>query len=111
MKSAFACRDTTRPLPFRGSEVVLGIRPECIAEAGRGFAGTPGAPIVVSAPVEMIEPTGAEDDRVAAGLAVSRLLARISPDIRAGAGCARTLLRLIRAASACSTRRRSVLIA
>src|SRR5664279_5806788 len=45
---------------FRDSEVVLGIRPECIAEGERGFGGTSDAPIVISAPVEMIEPTGAE---------------------------------------------------
>ena len=40
--------------------MVLGIRPECIAEGERGFAGSMEAPVVVSAPVEMIEPTGAE---------------------------------------------------
>src|SRR4051794_13161454 len=45
---------------FRGSEVVLGIRPECIAEGQRGFAGAPDGPMVINAPVEMIEPTGAE---------------------------------------------------
>jgi multiple sugar transport system ATP-binding protein len=70
---------------FRGSEVVLGIRPECIAEAGRGFAGTPGAPIVVSAPVEMIEPTGAETI-VLLRLGGEPVLARISPDIRPAPG-------------------------
>jgi multiple sugar transport system ATP-binding protein len=70
---------------FRGSEVLLGIRPECIAEAGRGFAGTPGAPIVVSAPVEMIEPTGAETI-VLLRLGGEPVLARISPDIRPAPG-------------------------
>src|SRR3981081_1190422 len=39
---------------FRGSEVVLGIRPECIAEGSRGFSGASGAPIVINALVEMI---------------------------------------------------------
>src|SRR3954469_19795481 len=45
---------------FRDKDVVLGIRPECIAESGRVFATTSSAPVVISAPVEMIEPTGAE---------------------------------------------------
>src|SRR4030095_7141526 len=40
---------------FVGREVVLGIRPECIAEGSRAF---PGAPVVVDALVEMVEPTG-----------------------------------------------------
>src|SRR5213082_1505471 len=44
---------------FVGREVVLGIRPECIAEGSRGFSGVSGAPIVVNAPVELVEPTGA----------------------------------------------------
>jgi multiple sugar transport system ATP-binding protein len=66
---------------FRGSEVILGIRPECIAEGARGFAGASGAPIVVDAPVEMIEPTGAETV-VLLRLGGEPVLARISPDIR-----------------------------
>src|SRR5471030_3328978 len=66
---------------FRGSEVVLGIRPECIAEGSRGFSGASGAPIVVDAPVEMIEPTGAET-MVLLRLGGEPVLARISPDIR-----------------------------
>jgi multiple sugar transport system ATP-binding protein len=70
---------------FRGSEVVLGIRPECIAEAGRGFAGASNGPIVVSAPVEMIEPTGAETI-VLLRLGGEPVLARISPDIRPAPG-------------------------
>ena len=52
-------RATTRPRAFVDREVVLGIRPECIAEGGRAFADDPRA-VVVDAPVEMIEPTGAE---------------------------------------------------
>jgi len=64
-----------------GREVVLGIRPECIAEADRGFAGTADAPVVVNAPVEMIEPTGAETI-VLLRLGGTPVLARISPDIR-----------------------------
>jgi multiple sugar transport system ATP-binding protein len=66
---------------FLGREVVLGIRPECIAESGRVFGDTSEAPIVVNAPVEMIEPTGAETI-VLLRLGGERVLARISPDIR-----------------------------
>jgi multiple sugar transport system ATP-binding protein len=66
---------------FRGGEVVLGIRPECIAEGSRGFTGASGAPIVVNAPVEMIEPTGAETI-VLLRLGGEPVLARITPDIR-----------------------------
>jgi multiple sugar transport system ATP-binding protein len=66
---------------FRGSEVVLGIRPECIAESGRAFGNNSDAPIVVNAPVDMIEPTGAETI-VALRLGGEPMLARISPDIR-----------------------------
>jgi len=70
---------------FRGSEVVLGIRPECIAESGRVFGDTSEAPIVVNAPVEMIEPTGAETI-VLLRLGGEPALARISPDIRPATG-------------------------
>src|SRR6266851_3262724 len=70
---------------FRGSEVVLGIRPECIAEGSRGFSGASGAPIVVNAPVEMIEPTGAETI-VLLRLGGEPVLARITPDIRPAPG-------------------------
>jgi multiple sugar transport system ATP-binding protein len=66
---------------FRGSEVVLGIRPECIAEGSRRFSGASGAPIVINAPVEMIEPTGAETI-VLLRLGGEPVLARITPDIR-----------------------------
>jgi multiple sugar transport system ATP-binding protein len=68
-----------------GREVVLGIRPECIAEADRGFAGTADAPVMVDAPVEMIEPTGAETI-VLLRLGGTPVLARISPDIRPAPG-------------------------
>jgi multiple sugar transport system ATP-binding protein len=70
---------------FVGREVVLGIRPECIAEGSRGFSGTLGAPIVVNAPVEMIEPTGAETI-VLLRLGGESVLARITPDIRPAPG-------------------------
>jgi multiple sugar transport system ATP-binding protein len=70
---------------FRGSEVVCGIRPECIAEGSRGFSGASGAPIVINAPVEMIEPTGAETI-VLLRLGGEPVLARITPDIRPAPG-------------------------
>jgi multiple sugar transport system ATP-binding protein len=70
---------------FRDRQVVLGIRPECIAESGRSFAGATGAPIVVNAPVEMIEPTGAETV-VLLRLGGEPVLGRISPDIRPAPG-------------------------
>src|SRR5882724_7652326 len=66
---------------FVGREVVLGIRPECIAEGSRGFSGAMGAPIVIDAPVEMVEPTGAETI-VLLRLGGESVLARITPDIR-----------------------------
>jgi multiple sugar transport system ATP-binding protein len=66
---------------FVGRDVVLGIRPECIAEASRGFSGAAGAPVVVNAPVEMVEPTGAETI-VLLRLGGESALARITPDIR-----------------------------
>jgi multiple sugar transport system ATP-binding protein len=70
---------------FVGREVVLGIRPECIAEGGRVFSGADGAPIVVNAPVEMVEPTGAETI-VLLRLGGEPVLARIAPDIRPAPG-------------------------
>jgi multiple sugar transport system ATP-binding protein len=70
---------------FVGREVVLGIRPECIAEGSRGFSGTSGAPIVINAPVEMVEPTGAETI-VLLRLGGEPVLARITPDIRPAPG-------------------------
>ena len=89
---------------FVGREVVLGIRPECIAEGGRVFSGA--RAVVVNAPVEMVEPTGAETI-VLLRLGGEPALARISPDIRPDAGRAPRPSRSTRAAFACSTRRRS----
>ena len=63
---------------FVGRDVVLGIRPECIAEGSRAF---PGAPVVVDAPVELVEPTGAETI-VLLRLGGEPVQARITPDIR-----------------------------
>lgn len=69
--------------PYVGREVVLGIRPECIAEGGRVFSAE--APIVVNAPVEMVEPTGAETI-VLLRLGGEPAQARISPDVRPAPG-------------------------
>ncbi|WP_426954530.1 ABC transporter ATP-binding protein [Muricoccus radiodurans] len=66
-------------------EVVLGIRPEAIAEADRRFGADPRAAIAVEAPVEMTEPTGAETV-VLARLGGERVLARVSPDVRMPVG-------------------------
>jgi multiple sugar transport system ATP-binding protein len=70
---------------FVDRDVVLGIRPECIAEGSRGFSGASGAPIVINAPVEMVEPTGAETI-VLLRLGGEPVLARITPDIRPAPG-------------------------
>ncbi len=66
---------------FRDREVVLGIRPECISEAGRQFGGLPHAGLEFSAEVEMVEPTGAETI-VLLRLEGAPVLARVSGDIR-----------------------------
>jgi multiple sugar transport system ATP-binding protein len=66
---------------YVGREVVLGIRPECIAEGDRVFSGAVGPPVIVTAPVELVEPTGAETI-VLLRLGGEPAQARISPDIR-----------------------------
>jgi multiple sugar transport system ATP-binding protein len=68
---------------YVGREVVLGIRPECIAESGRVFSAD--APVTVNAPVEMVEPTGAETI-VLLRLGGEPAQARVSPDIRPAPG-------------------------
>jgi multiple sugar transport system ATP-binding protein len=70
---------------FVGRDVVLGIRPECIAEGSRVFSGASGTPTVITAPVEMVEPTGAETI-VSLRLGGEPALARIAPDIRPRSG-------------------------
>jgi multiple sugar transport system ATP-binding protein len=64
-----------------GREVVLGLRPECIAEQERRFGGEDAQRLIVDLPVEMIEPTGAETI-VLARLGGERALARVAPDMR-----------------------------
>jgi multiple sugar transport system ATP-binding protein len=59
-------------------EVILGVRPECITEPGRGRNGNI---VLMEAHVEMTEPTGAETI-VLLRLAGHEALARIAPDIR-----------------------------
>ncbi len=64
-----------------GREVVLGIRPECITEPTRHFGDAPDAALTIVAPVEMIEPTGAETI-VVMRLGNERALGRVSADLR-----------------------------
>jgi multiple sugar transport system ATP-binding protein len=64
---------------FRNADVVLGIRPECIAEARRRFGFDDKPPMVVEAAVEMTEPTGAETI-VVLRLAGQRLIGRVAAD-------------------------------
>src|SRR6476646_4563286 len=64
-----------------GREVVLGIRPECIAEPTRHFSDAPDAALTIAARVEMIEPTGAETI-VVLRIGDDRALGRVSPDLR-----------------------------
>jgi len=79
-------RDTdARLVPFRDTEVVLGIRPECIAETQRRFGVESSAPTLVEAVVEMTEPTGAETI-VMLQLAGQRAIGRVAADMRLPVG-------------------------
>ncbi len=64
-----------------GRDVVLGIRPECITEPTRHFGNGSDAALTIEAPVEMIEPTGAETI-VVLRLGDERALGRVSADLR-----------------------------
>lgn len=68
-------------LPFRDSEVLLGIRPECIAEVRRRFGAEDLPPMLVNATVEMTELTGAETI-VRLRLAEQPLIGRVAADTR-----------------------------
>ncbi len=68
-----------------GDEVVLGIRPECIAEEQRRFGDDPRAAVTVEAPVEMIEPTGAETV-VVLRLGGEQVFGRLAPDVKPAVG-------------------------
>jgi multiple sugar transport system ATP-binding protein len=74
------------PLPAEaeswvGREVLLGIRPECIAEPTRRFSDAPDDVLTIAAVVEMIELTGAETI-VVLRLGDARVLGRVSPNLR-----------------------------
>ena len=66
--------------PSRGSEIVLGIRPECIAEPQRRFGTDDAPPTMIDAVVEMTEPTGAETI-VMLRLGGQRVIGRVAADM------------------------------
>ncbi len=72
---------TAEAQSWMGREVVLGIRPECIAEPTRNFSDATHAALTLAARVEMIEPTGAETI-VAMRIGDQRALGRVAPDVR-----------------------------
>ena len=76
-----------RLLPFRDREIVLGIRPECIAEPRRRFGDDASEPLTVDAMVEMTEPTGAET-LVVLRLGGQRVIGRVAPDVKLPVGAA-----------------------
>jgi len=76
-----------RLLPFRNSEIIVGIRPECIAEPRRRFGDDPRDPLTVDATVEMTEPTGAET-LVVLRLGGQRVIGRVAPDVKLPVGAA-----------------------
>jgi multiple sugar transport system ATP-binding protein len=63
---------------YAGREVVLGIRPECIAEHNRRFED---GSMLIDAPVEMTEPTGSETI-VLLRLGGHEVLGRVTPDVK-----------------------------
>jgi multiple sugar transport system ATP-binding protein len=71
-----------RLAPYHDAEVVLGIRPECIAESQRRFGDEQ---VVLEATVEMTEPTGAETI-VMLRIAGDRAIGRVAPDTRLSVG-------------------------
>jgi len=68
-----------------GRAVILGIRPECIAEQHRRFSEESSSSVPIMALVEMTEPTGAETI-VLLRLGGHDALGRIAPDIRLPVG-------------------------
>ena len=73
------------PAAWAGREVVLGLRPECIAEPTRHFSDMDGATVTLDAPVEVIEPTGAETI-VLLRFGGEQVLGRVAPDLRLAPG-------------------------
>jgi multiple sugar transport system ATP-binding protein len=71
----------TSLLPFRETQVVLGIRPECIAEPQRRFGTDDAPPTMVDATVEMTEPTGAETI-VILRMGGHRVIGRVAADMQ-----------------------------
>ena len=67
------------PARYLDKPVILGIRPECIAEPQRRFGDL--APRQMEALVELTEPTGAET-MVTLSLAGQRAIGRVAPDAR-----------------------------
>jgi multiple sugar transport system ATP-binding protein len=65
--------------------VVLGIRPEAIAEVNRRFGDDARDVLSLEAPVELVEPTGAETI-VLLRLGGERVLGRVAPDVRLAPG-------------------------
>ncbi len=72
-----------------GKSVIVGIRPECIAEPTRLFGSSTAAGLTITAPVEMTEPTGAETI-VVLRLGGQKVLGRVAPDIRLANGALAT---------------------
>ncbi len=74
------------PPDWAGREVILGIRPECIAEASRQFGDATDRAVSITVPVQMVEPTGAENI-VLMDFGPHRVLGRTAPDaaVRTGA--------------------------
>ncbi|HEY6433900.1 MAG TPA: ABC transporter ATP-binding protein [Acetobacteraceae bacterium] len=70
----------TTPPTLRDQDIVLGIRPEAIAEEYRRFGDDPRAAVQVEAPVDMTEPMGAETI-VVLRLGGEKVLGRVAPDI------------------------------
>ncbi len=83
--------DVRLPLPeaaggaVRGREVVVGIRPESIAEEYRRFGADPRGALHLDASVELTEPMGAETV-VVLRMGEQKVLGRVAPDVRLSPG-------------------------
>ncbi len=71
------------PARYLNRPVILGIRPECLAEPQRRFGAAPAR--LIEAQVEMTEPTGAET-MVTLAVAGQRAIGRVAPDTRMAIG-------------------------
>jgi multiple sugar transport system ATP-binding protein len=70
----------SRMAPYVDREIVLGVRPEAIFNVGRRAAVDGPGVVSVSAPVEVVEPTGAET-MVVLRLGTAEVIGRIDPDL------------------------------